>query len=278
MNNNIHETEANVNFLNVRITFYLEFIQEQKINIRVNGEDLSFYGVFTDDVHIPEGLETDTSFLKIDGTDTNDAYRQNIVEKEIELSLYIAECDFQNSTDMLRQLSKVLVNDRDDYNRPIPNRIEFSHYPDVYFEYVMEGALETESEVSDYSIKAKLTVPSGTAFSKKTFTTGVDGYVQGIAPVSPVITFKPQSDTVEILERKSGQRFNMTYGAGWESMIAEIDCESHTVVLRTDEDDSETVDISGACDFNVSWFSLLGEYQFEGTGCNIRTVSYNERW
>ena len=278
VNNNIHETEANVNFLNVRITFYLEFIQEQKINIKVNGEDLSFYGVFTDDVHIPEGLETDTSFLKIDGTDTNDAYRQNIVEKEIELSLYIAESDFQNSTDMLRQISKVLVNDRDDYNRPIPNRIEFSHYPDVYFEYVMEGALETESDVSDYSIKAKLTVPSGTAFSKKTFTTGVDGYVQGIAPVSPVITFKPQSDTVEILERKSGQRFNMTYGAGWESMIAEIDCESHTVVLRTDEDDSETVDISGACDFNVSWFSLLGEYQFEGTGCNIRTVSYNERW
>ena len=116
VNNNIHETEANVNFLNVRITFYLEFIQEQKINIKVNGEDLSFYGVFTDDVHIPEGLETDTSFLKIDGTDTNDAYRQNIVEKEIELSLYIAECDFQNSTDMLRQLSKVLVNDRDYYN------------------------------------------------------------------------------------------------------------------------------------------------------------------
>lgn len=278
VNNNIHEAEANINFHDVRITFYMEFIQEQKINIRVNGEDLSFYGVFTDDVVIPEGLETDTSFLAIDGTDTNDAYRQNIKEKEIELSLYIEECDFQNSTDMLRQLSRVLVNDRDDYNRPIPNRIEFSHYPDVYFEYVMEGALEVESDISSYSIKARLTVPSGTAFSRKTYYTGVDGYVQGIAPVNPVITFKPQSDTIEILERKSGQRFNMTYTGGWETMIAEIDCESHSVVLKTDEDDSAMADISGACDFNVDWFSLHGEYQFEGTGCSIRTVSYNERW
>ena len=278
VNNNIHETEANINFQDVKITFYLEFIQEQKINIKINGEDLSFYGVFTDDVVIPEGLETDTSFLTIDGTDTNDAYRQNIKEKTIELILYIAECDFQSSTDMLRQLSKVLVNERDDYNRPIPNRIEFSHYPDVYFEYVMESALSVESDITTYNIKAKLTIPSGTAFSKKTYSTGVDGYVQGIAPVNPVITFKPQSDTVEILERKSGQRFNMTYTAGWESMIAEIDCENHTVVLREDEDDSEITDISGACDFNVDWFSLQGEYQFEGTGCNIRTVSYNERW
>ncbi|ADC46168.1 phage-related protein [Methanobrevibacter ruminantium M1] len=278
VNNNIHDTEANINFQDVKITFYLEFIQDQKINIKINEEDLSFYGVFTDDVIIPEGLETDTSFLTIDGTDTNDAYRQNIKEKEIELILYIAECDFQSSTDMLRQLSKVLVNERDDYNRPIPNRIEFSHYPDVYFEYVMESALSVESDISTYNIKAKLTIPSGTAFSKKTYSTGVDGYVQGIAPVNPVITFKPQSDTVEILERKSGQRFNMTYTAGWETMIAEIDCESHTVVLKTDEDDSEMTDISGACDFNVDWFSLHGEYQFEGTGCNIRTVSYNERW
>ena len=278
VNNNIHETEANINFQDVQITFYLEFIQEQKINIKVNGEDLSFYGVFTDDVVIPEGLETDTSFLAIDGTDTNDAYRQNIKEKEIELSLYIAECDFQSSTDMLRQLSKVLVNERDEYNRPIPNVIEFSHYPDVHFEYVMEGALSVESDITTYNIKAKLTIPSGTAFSNKTYSTGVDGYVQGIAPVNPVITFKPQSDTVEILERKSGQRFNMTYTAGWETMIAEIDCENHTVVLRADEDDSEMTDISGACDFNVHWFSLHGEYQFEGTGCNIRTVSYNERW
>lgn len=278
VNNNIHETEANINFQDVKITFYLEFIQEQKINIKINGEDLSFYGVFTDDVVIPEGLETDTSFLTIDGTDTNDAYRQNIKEKTIELIMYIAECDFQSSTDMLRQLSKVLVNERDDYNRPIPNRIEFSHYPDVYFEYVMESALSVESDITTYNIKAKLTIPSGTAFSKKTYSTGVDGYVQGIAPVNPVITFKPQNDTVEILERKSGQRFNMTYTAGWESMIAEIDCENHTVVLREDEDDSDITDISGACDFNVDWFSLQGEYQFEGTGCNIRTVSYNERW
>ena len=82
------------------------------------------YILIIETVKIPERLETDTDFLTIDGTDTNDAYRQNIREKEIELELTLGECDLQTSTDMLRQLAKLLVNEKDSYNRPIPNRIE----------------------------------------------------------------------------------------------------------------------------------------------------------
>lgn len=279
IDNNIEDTGANINFGNVRLILYLETIQEQKIHIKVEDEDISFYGAFTEDVNIPEGLETDTSFLNIDGTDTNDAYRQNVREKEISIVLSLGhDCDIQTSTDMLRHLTKLFVNERDEYNRPIPKKIEFSHYPDVYFEYILKDAFDSESEINLYTVKVKLTIPSGTAFSKEQYATGVTGFVQGLVAVNPILTFRPQSSSIEIKENISGQRFNMSYNGDWQDKIVEINCHEMTVYLKTDEDDLHPIDISVACDFNVDWFSLHGEYQFEGTGCTIRTVYYNERW
>ena len=278
INNILLEDVANINFGNIQIIIYIETLEKQPINIRINGEDLSYYGAFIETVKIPEGLETDTDFLTIDGTDTNDAYRQNIREKEIELELTLGECDLQTSTDMLRQLAKLLVNEKDSYNRPIPNRIEFSHYPDVYFEYIMKEAFDVEAETSYYNIKAKLVIPSGTAFSKETTTTNITGYVQGLAAVSPIISFKPQSNVIEINETISSQRFSMGYGGDWQSKIVELDCANRIAYLKSNEDDTQPIDISAYVDFNSDWFALKGEYSFSGTNCVIRRVEYTERW
>ena len=278
VDNNLRDDASNINFGNVQVAFYVETIEKQRINIKVEGEDLSFYGAFTQDVKIQEGLETDTDFLNIRGTDTNDATNQDIREKEIEIELSVYDCDLQTSTDMLRQLTKLLLNERDRYNTPIPKIIEFSHCPDIYFKYLILKPFDTENENGEYNVKAKLTIPDGTAYSKKATITGGDGFVQGVASITPVITFKPQSDTIEIVETVSGQRFNMTYNDNWQNKIVELDCGGQTALLKTNEDDSSPTDISNACDFNVDWFVLHGEYHFEITGGVIRTVTFNERW
>ena len=216
--------------------------------------------------------------MTIDGTDTNDAYRQNIREKTITLKMSIGECDIQTSTDMLRQLTKLLVNEKDEYNRPIPNRIEFSHYPDVYFEYIMEKPMDITNQTGVYDVKADLTIPAGTSFSKQETTTNINGFVQGLAAVNPIITFKPQSSEITVSETLSGQSFHMGYSGDWQSKIVEINCEDRVVLLKTGEDDAFPVDITKYVDFNSDWFNLYGEYVLNGVGCIIRTCTFNERW
>jgi len=277
-NNILLEEEANLNFGDIRIGFYIEELQEQLINVKVNGEDLSYYGAFIEDAQIPEGLDTDTSFLSIDGTDTNDAYRQNIREKTIELEMSIGECDLQTSTDMLRQLTKLLVNEKDEYNRPIPNTIEFSHYPDVYFEYIMTDTMDISTSAGAYNIKAKLTIPAGTAYSKQNTSTNITGFVQGIASVNPVISLKAQEDVITLQETVTGQKFTIGYDGDWQTGIVEIDCEERRVYHRTNEDDTEPTDLSKYVDFNSDWFNLHGEYNFNASGCTVRKVEFTERW
>ena len=277
-NNILLEEDANLNFGDIRIGFYIEQLQEQLINVRVNGEDLSYYGAFIEDAKIPEGLDTDTSFLSIDGTDTNDAYRQNIREKTIELEMSIGECDLQTSTDMLRQLTKLLVNEKDEYNRPIPNTIEFSHYPDVYFEYIMTDTMDITTSAGAYTIKAKLTIPAGTAYSKQNTSTNITGYVQGIASVNPIISLKAQDNVITLAETVTGQKFTIGYDGDWQTGIVEIDCEERKVYHRTNEDDTEPTDLSKYVDFNSDWFNLHGEYNFNASGCTVRKVEFTERW
>ena len=277
-NNILLEEEANLNFGDIRIGFYIEQLQEQLINVKVNGEDLSYYGAFIEDAQIPEGLDTDTSFLSIDGTDTNDAYRQNIREKTIELEMSIGECDLQTSTDMLRQLTKLLVNEKDEYNRPIPNTIEFSHYPDVYFEYIMTDTMDISTSAGAYNIKAKLTIPAGTAYSKQNTSTNITGFVQGIASVNPVISLKAQDNVITLQETVTGQKFTIGYDGDWQTGIVEIDCEERKVYHKTNEDDTEPTDLSRYVDFNSDWFNLHGEYNFNASGCTVRKVEFTERW
>ena len=277
-NNILLEEEANLNFGDIRVGFYIEQLQEQLINVKVNGEDLSYYGAFIEDAKIPEGLDTDTSFLSIDGTDTNDAYRQNIREKVIELEMSIGECDLQTSTDMLRQLTKLLVNEKDEYNRPIPNTIEFSHYPDVYFEYIMTDTMDISTSAGAYNIKAKLTIPAGTAYSKQNTSTNITGFVQGIASVNPIISLKAQDNVITLQETVTGQKFTIGYDGDWTTGIVEIDCEERKVYHKTNEDDTEPTDLSRYVDFNSDWFNLHGEYNFNASGCTVRKVEFTERW
>ncbi len=278
--NILNDEESTLNFGDVHITFYVEQIDPQEISCAINDENLAYYGGFITDVKIPAGLKTDTKFLGIDGSDTNDAYRQNIREKEITLEIGLDGCNLTDTTTVLKQLVKLLVNEKDEYNRPIPKRIEFSHYKDIYWEYIIEETIESNIEISDYNIKAKLTIPSGTAYNKKSTTTNTTGYVQGLAAINPTITITPgQATTIELTENNSKQSFKMTYNTeDWAGKIVEIDCEDRIVWLKEDDDDLDPVNITGGVDFNSSWFSLKGEYEFSTINCTLRTIDYVERW
>ena len=278
--NVLNDEQGTLNFGNVQIIFYIEQIEQQEIVCTINGENVAYYGGVIGDVNIPSGLKTDTSFLDIDGTDTNDAYRQNIREKEITLEMSVEGCNLTDTTTSLQQLVRLLVNEKDEYNRPIPKRIEFSHHPKLYWEYIILDTIDSNIEISDYSIKAKLTIPAGTAYNKESTTTSTTGYVQGLAAINPIITVTPgQFTTIELTENNSKQSFKMTYNSeDWAGQIVEIDCEDRIVWLKEDEDDLDPVNITGGVDFNSSWFSLKGEYDFSTVNCTLRTVDYVERW
>ena len=278
ISNMLNEATNTINFGSFNLIIYVEQLEKQLIEVYVEGENLSHYGAFLNDITRPEGLETDTEFLNIDGTDTNDAYRQNVKEKTIELEFSIDGCDMNTSSLMLRQITKLLVNRRDEYNRPIPKQIWFSDYPDVYFEYVIEKALDITNTNGNYDVKAKLTIPSGTSYSKANTTTNIIGYVQGLVSINPVITLKPLNDTITITELNTNQRFTIGYSGGWQSKIVMIDCANRKVWLLESDDDTTGLDISKYVDFNSDWFRLYGEYSFESSDCTIRTVTFKERW
>ena len=274
--NILSQSDSSILFNNVEIIFYLETVEKQEITIKVEDEDIAYYGAFIETVKIPEGLNTNTSFLSIDGTDTNDAYRQNIREKTITIEFNLSNCELQTSTDMLRQLTKLFVNEKDQYNRPIPKRIQFSHYPNDYFEYIMEEPFDVDTDITDYTIKAQLTVPSGTSYSLYDTVTNTTGNANGLAAVNPIITVRPSDVNIQITESNTGQVFNIAYTGDWNDHTVEIDCEDRKVYLIKGED--ERIDISKYADYNSDWFRLDGEYEFSSVNCTILSVIFNERW
>ena len=277
--NILTNTETTVSAGNVQLIFYVEQITDQKDYCYINGEDLRYYGAFINDIDIPSGLKTDTAFLDIDGTDTNVSYRQNIREKEITIEFEIGDnCDLQTATDSLRQVTQLILNERDSLNRPIPKQIRFSFMPDVYFEYIVENTFDNPIEISSYNIKAKLTVPSGTSYKINSTTTNTTGFVQGLAKVNPTISIKPTGTEIEVTERNSEQKFTIHYTEDTTDGIIVIDTAERKCYLQSDEDSTERTDITKYVDFNSDWIILQGAYVFTGTNCYIRTISYRERW
>lgn len=278
ISNSLNDDTSEINFGDIQLVIYIENIEGQLIRTYINGEDLSYYGAFLTDLKIPEGLKTDTDYINVNGTDINDPYRQNIKGKTIEVEFEVGDCDLEASTSTLREITRLLVNKRDKYNRPIPKRLEFSHYPDVYWEYIMEDTLTTDIDISTYSVKAKLVVPAGTSYDKVATKTNATGYVSGLAYLRPVLQVKPSGTAISITENISGQNFQISYDDTWNGKVVEINCNARRVYLKEDDDDTLGADISSYVDFNSDWFTVLGEFNFSIVNGAIMNVTYKERW
>lgn len=275
--NNTNNT-ASLTVHNASITFYYNEIDSAIVDVLVDGSDIRYYGLFLDDVEMPEGLKTITKYLEIEGTDSHDSYRQNIDRKEIKVKMGVDSCNINDTTEMLRKVSKLFQNKRDSLNKPIPKRIEFSNFPDLYWEYILEDPFDTTFNYTSADITLKLVIPSGTAFAKEETVTSVTGGVTGLAKVNPKIVIIPLGDHVEVLETSTQQKFSLNYTNWGTENLVEIDCINREVLLKENEDDINPTDISAAVDFNSDWFILDDDYNFEPTNCIIRSVTFTERW
>ena len=272
-------TSANIQIKNATLTVYFMEVPDDVTYCTVDGEDGRHYGVFLEDVDIPFGLNTDTKYYNLDGIDLNDAYRQNIDKKEITLTFQIFGCTFTETTQHLKQIAKLFVNRRDKLNKPIPKIIQFSHLPDEHFEYIMTDPIDTQVEGTDYSPKLKLTIPDGTSWANEDSVTNYIGSNDGIAKVSPIIQVVPLSTTVDIEESESGQKMSINYSGLSSSQVLEINCNNRQVLLKSQEDASEFLDITEYVDFDSDWFSLeAGEFVFNaGSTGIIQSVTITQR-
>ena len=270
-------SEATILLNNISLTLYLEEYDRSVVRTYIDGEDLSYYGAFLTDLKIPEGLKTNTKYITITGSDTNDPYQQNIEEKTIEIEFELGNnCDIEGNTFAMRQFTKLLTTTRDKYNRPIPKRIEFSHYPDVYWEYILEEGYTPDLDINTYNIKAKLTVPSGVAYNKEETITTNQGYVDGLTHITPVILIKPYNNQINITDLDSKQKFNIGY-TNYNGKSIQIDCKNRKVYAIEDST-GNTLDISKYVDQNSDWFRLQGYFNLQTTGCIIQSVTYTEKW
>ncbi len=277
--NTDEENEAAIGISNVQIGVWVQPITEQTVKVYVEEQNLAWYGAFVSNVEIPTGIKTDTDFININGTDVNDPYIQSIREKEIELELDISEvCDLETNTNLLQDLSNLLVNERDEYNRPIPKRLEVSFYPNIYWEYIVKDDFENSIEVDDYTMKLKLIVPSGTGYGKEDIVTGNTGFARGLTPVEPIILLKPSGEDVTITEETTDQTFNFNFLEIWADSFVEIDCPNKRVWLLESELDEDPRDITAHADINTDWFVLRDDYNFSSINASIKSVTFTERW
>jgi hypothetical protein len=275
--NNLFDNEQNQSTIilnNIIFTLHVTELDTQVVNCYIDGENLAGYNAFITDIEVPQGLETDVKYLNIDGTDTNNAYRQNIKEKEIKIKFDIDACTIDEATTYLNEITALLVNERDNLNNPIPKTLTLSHYPGIYWEYILEKTIKAEAKAASYECDATLTIPAGTAFTTEEITTGPSGKVNGVAKINPTLTIIPTNDHIEITETLSGQKWTMTYNNWSNTDTVEINTANRQVQLNHNE---EITDITAYTDYNSDWFKIHGDYQFTSEGCIIQTISRIER-
>jgi len=273
--NNINDVMLNSLYLKV---YYID-IDPQTVTVKVNGEILGWYGFFLQNAKVPMGLKMNTQYMEIDGADTYDPVNQAVREKEIELEGSIDGCDINETTQLVKQLTKLLVTERDALNRPIPNILELSNYPDEHWEYILENVFDTEIDAASYDTTIKLTIPDGVSYSNDDTVTGPIGRVNSLTKVNPIITVANiQTDNLTITEENTEQVFTINYPFT-DTDVIEIDCLTRTVELNPDEMDTEEygTEINTYADISSDWFYLNGSYHFTCETAVIQSVRYNQR-
>ena len=185
-------------------------------------------------------------------------------------------------------MTRLILNEKDKYNRPIPKRIWFSHLPDLYAEYICEDIFDTEIETGTYTIKAKLVIPAGSFYTLEDITTNSTGYIQGVTGTQPVIVIKPTNKQINITETQSKQKFTInlpTIDTADTSYIEAPVYNTGTIHINTQtqqttwtDNTGTTININKYLDYNNDWFHLKNEYEFQTTGAILQTITYPERW
>lgn len=281
LSNNFNNPNGHIDISlnNVTLTFYFMEVENTVVKCWINGEDIRWYGMFLKSAEVPKGLSMDTKYITNEGTDTNSPITQNIKESEIKLEFGVHGCDIFETSQLLNEISKLIINERDKLNKPIPNIIEFEHFPGEHWEYICNKNLDYDVEAADYETSITLDVPTGTSFANYDTVTGSTGVVRGAAKVNPIITITNISgETVEIIESNTEQKFTINYPFTQVTVdTVEIDCINRKVHLKTSEEEEIGQDITNYADFNSDWFILYGRFSFSSSNCIVQSTRFNER-
>lgn len=286
VNNILKETDATIFLKNIYLTVFSNEVKHQGLGIIVEDENVAWYGMDVTNIEIPFGRNSETKYLNVEGTDTNVAYRQNIRGKTIKIYFDLDGCDLKETTAQVQQLAKLFTNKRDELNAPIPKKIRFTHIPAKFFYFILEDTFDTDIRISDYKGSVELFIPEGTAFDVEDTVTNINGFVDGIASVNPIIALTHITGnqlTISELVNNPNQVFkinkdnlsntNVNFEVT-DTII--VNCITRTCSL-VKSDETETIDISEAVDFNSDWFKIQGEFEFKSENCVIQTVTYNTR-
>ena len=277
INNNFVNNSNDVMLNGLYLKVYYHDIDPQIVSTKINGEDLRWYNAYLDDLKLPIGLKMETQYMEIDGKDTNKPVNQAVRSKEITATLVIDGCDINETTQMLKQLNKLLVTERDSLNVPVPNILEFSNRPGEHYEYILENEFDVDIDVSSYETDVKFIIPDGVSYSNEDTVTGPVGRVNSITKVNPLITVANiQTDNLEIVEENTGQTFSINYPFQ-DTDIIEIDCLTRTVELNPVDDEEYGTELKTFVDISSDWFYLNDDYSFTCETAIIQSVRYNER-
>lgn len=274
-----HDSYIEIN--NVQVTFHYIEVPDSVIHCKVNDIDLRYYNLFIKSVEVPFGTDNEVKYLEVSGTDSNLAYRSNIQSKEIKIDFIVPGCDIIETTAFVERLGKLFANERDKFNRPILNTIEFSHFPDRVWNFVIEDAIEANVEYTEYEGTIKLIVPSGTSETKSTKITNNYGTNSSIAKINPEIYLSVHNTEVIITEYNTKQQMIIRDDTFKDDLL-KIDCANRTVYkLIENENDSDytSKNITDKVDFNSDWFSIYGDYNFQTNNtASIQSINFKERW
>ena len=282
--NNLFTNENNqvqLQISNITVTvYYLNITLINEIEkCLINDENIAWYGAYLKSLADLHGLKTDTNYITVKGTDTNEPYVQTIQEKEIEIDFGIDADTVKESSELMKSFVRHITNERDKYNKPILNKIEFPElYPNEHWDFILDGGVSHSVSFKEQEGTLKLIIPAGTSYANEDTYANTRGYNNGIANVNPIITAIPLAETVEITETVHNQNWKIQYPFP-ENSLLEINCNDRTATLKTITDENNAgTDITEYADYNNDWFILyLGEFNFESQTSIIRTVQYNER-
>lgn len=274
--------DAHIEINNLHVTFHYIEVADSVVKAWVNGKDLRYYNMFLESVTVPAGTENEVKYLNVDGTDSTVAYRSNIQKKKIKIKFIVGGCDLTETSQFMERIGRLFSNERDKFNKPILNTIEFSNYPDRVWYFLMEDAIDSEVEFADYEGKIELIVPSGTSYSKTPSTSNAYGVNNSIAKINPELYVIATENELTITEELTSQKM-VIRDDNLAGKLLRIDCANRQAYVLTES--SETIgeyvntSITKSVDFNSDWFIVYGEYRFNcnNTG-NIQSVSFYERW
>ncbi len=275
-----HDSHIEIN--NLHVTFHYIEVADSVVKAWVNGKDLRYYNMFLESVTVPAGTENEVKYLNVDGTDSTLAYRSNIQKKKITIKFIVGGCDLTETSLFMERIGRLFSNERDKFNKPILNSIEFSNYPDRVWYFLIEDAIDADVEFADYEGKIELIVPAGTSYNKNITITNAYGVNSSIAKINPEIYIVANDNEITITEENSQQKF-IIHGEDLSGQLLRIDCANRKVYKLTESSDVTgeyiNTDITDKVDFNSDWFIVYGEYNFScNNTANIQSVRFFERW